>query len=154
QSQDFTEVSTPEIYGENALVTVPHHIGGGLLFDIGGGFCVWGNPGIGLWDSHFRDNPQAALPAGDPQPPQVNFPRTATASTGDMSHSSNAIHIQAVWMLPLTDKFELAAIVGPSFFHVSQDLVGNLTTVEGPPPFTSVSISSVQLNSSSKWATG
>src|SRR5437667_1721171 len=118
QSQTFSEVSSPEIYAENASITVPHTIGSGLLFDIAGGYRVWKNLAVGLGFSRFAKSQTSTLSAQIPNPLIYNAPRTATAGTGEMSHSSTGIHINFLWMLPLSDKIELAAIVGPSFFRV------------------------------------
>lgn len=154
QSQTFTEVSTPVIYGENASITVPHNIGSGLLFDMSGGYRVWKNLAVGLGYSYFSDSEKTTVSAEIPNPIIFGSPRAASATTGDLAHSESALHVQLLWNFPLTDKIEIAAIIGPSFFKVSQDLVSDITTVEGDVPFGTVTISSVGVTSQSKWATG
>jgi hypothetical protein len=154
QSQTFTEVSTPVIYGENASISVPHHIGSGLLFDLSGGYRVWKNLAVGLGYSRFSDSEKTTVAAEIPNPLIFGSPRSASATTGDLSHSESAVHVQLLWNFPLTDKIEIAAIAGPSFFKVGQDLVSDVATEEGPVPFGTVTITSVGVASTSKWATG
>jgi len=154
QSQTFTEVSNPVIYGENASITVPHHVGSGLLFDVSGGYRVWKNLAIGLGYSYFSDSEKSTVSAEVPNPIIFGSPRSASAPTDDLSHSESGIHLQFLWNFPLTDKIEIAAILGPSFFRVSQDLVSDIAITEGDVPFGTVSISSVSVETQAKWATG
>jgi hypothetical protein len=154
QSQTFTEVSSPTIYGEAAQITVPHKISSGLLFDLSGRVRVWRNLGIGLGYSHFGDSDESTISAQIPNPLFIGSPRAATATSGELKHSQNAVNLEFLWMIPLTDKFKVAAIVGPSFISVSQDLVNSITPVESTPPFATVTISGVAVESASKWTTG
>jgi len=153
-SQDFTELSTPVIYGENASISVPHTISSGLLFDIGGVVRVWKNLGVGLSYSHFSDSDAPTVAAQIPNPLLIGQPRSASASAGDLSHSENGVHILIAWMFPLTDKFRVAAMAGPSFINVSQDLVTGITAQESAPPYTTVTINSVSTESTSGTAKG
>jgi hypothetical protein len=154
QSREFVEASTPVIYAENALITVPHSVSGGLLVDFGGGWRIWRNLAIGAGFSRFADSETPTLTAEIPHPLSFGSLRPATASTGKLSHSETAIHLNALWMFPISDKFEIGAFIGPSFYKISQDFVGGLSTVEGGLPFGTVTISSIDLVSESKRATG
>ncbi len=153
-SQTFTETSTPVIYGENALITVPHSVDGGGLIDFSGGVRVWRNLAIGLGYSTMSSTETPTLTAQIPNPIIFNSPRSASASTGELEHKESAIHLQFLWMLPITNEFELALIFGPSFYNITQDFVGNLGITEGPPPFGTVTISSVEVLTQSERATG
>jgi hypothetical protein len=154
KSQTFTELSAPEIYGESALITVPHRVGGGSLIDVSGGVRVWRNLAVGLGISHFSDSETATLAAEVPNPLFASSPRQATASTGKLSHGETALHLQFMWMVPLDEKIQVAAVLGPSFYRIKQDFVTNLAVTEGGAPFTTVSISSVETEKVSKRATG
>jgi hypothetical protein len=153
-SQNFSETSTPVIYGENALITVPHAVDGGGLIDFSGGMRVWKNLAIGLGFSKVGSTEAATLTAQIPNPLIFNSPRAASASAGDLEHKESAIHLQLLWMLPITNELELAFIFGPSFYNITQDFVGNLGITEGPAPFGTVTISSVEVLTQSKRATG
>ena len=153
-SQTFTETATPVIYGENALITVPHSVDGGPLIDFSGGARVWKNLGVGLGYSRMSSTEAPTLTAQIPNPIVFNSPRSASASTGDLEHIESAIHLQFLWMLPITNEFSIAAIFGPSFYNITQDFVGNVTIAEGPPPFGTVNITSVEVLRQSERATG
>jgi len=154
QSQTFSSVSTPTIYGETAQISVPYEVKSGLLFDISGTARVWRKLGVGLGYSRISNTSQSTVTAQIPNPLFVNSPRTATASSGDLSHTESALHLLFSWPFTLSPKFEAAVVVGPSFISISQDLVSSITPVESGAPFTTVTIGSVALNSASKWATG
>jgi hypothetical protein len=154
QSRSFEEISTPVIYDENARIEVEHNVSGGALIDVAGGLRVWRNLAVGVGYSSFGDKETPTLLAQIPSPVSFDAPRQASASTGELSHNETAINVHLLWMIPISDKFELAAVVGPYFYKIEQDFVGTVDIVEGPPPFTTVTIRSVQPFVASKRATG
>jgi hypothetical protein len=135
QSRDFTVVSAPTIYNEPGLLTTEHDVGGGFLFDLTGGLRIWNNFGAALSYSRFSDSHAPTVVAQVPHPLFFNRPRTATATAEELTHTESILHFQALWMLPVSDKIELAFMTGPSIFEVSQELLtGDLSSqvVEGP----------------------
>jgi hypothetical protein len=154
QSHNFTEESAPEIYDEPASVTVPHEIGAGLIFDVSGVYRVWRNLGAGIGFSTYGSSETATLTASIPNPFAQDSPRTATAETGEMKRRETAVHLLAVWMVPMTNEFDFAIVGGPSIYTVKQDLISGLTPVEGAPPFSTVTLSGVTVDSSSKTSVG
>jgi hypothetical protein len=156
-SHEFTESSTPTIYGEAASFSVPHAIDGGALFDVSGGARVAGNLGIGVGYSRFSKSESPTVTAQIPNPLFFGRPRTATASTGSLDRTESVVHLQALWMLPVARKMDVAVFAGPSFFSISQDLIsGDLTRgiTEGAAPFNSVALGSVSTASQKKNAVG
>jgi len=156
QSRSFTETSTPEIYGENALITVPHSVGGGVLVDLAGGYRVWRNLAVTLGYSRSGDSETSTLAAEIPSPLAFGLHRNASAGTGELNHRESAVHIHALWMIPASDKIEIGVFAGPSFWSIKQDFV-SLSTAdlqEGPPPFNTVDIRSVAIVEESEGAVG
>ncbi len=141
QSQTFTESSTPTIYGETASITLPHTVGGGPFIDVAGGARVGSQFGIGVGYSRFSNSETATVTAQVPNPIIFNSPRTASATTGNLAHTESAVHVLLLWMMPLSDRVDFMAVLGPSFLTVTQDLSGGITTSEGAPPFGTVTIS-------------
>jgi hypothetical protein len=154
QSRSFTELSAPEIYSENAVINVPHNVSGGVLLDFAGGVRIWRNLGVGIGFSRFADDESPTLSADVPNPIFAGSPRTAVASTGKLSHSETAIHLQALWMIPTSDDIQLAVVLGPSIFSIKQDFVTGISTDEAAFPFSTTSISSVSTGDSSKRVVG
>jgi hypothetical protein len=153
QSQTFTETSTPVINGEIASIAVPHTISRSAIIDGSVGVRVVKNFGIGVGYWNLKNTETATLSAQIPNPIVFNSPRTASASTGELTHRESTVSVQLLWMLPVSAKFDVAAIVGPAFISVAQDLVRGITTTEGAPLFGTVAISSVQTQKQSKIAT-
>lgn len=153
-SQTFDESATPVIYGENASLTVPHSVGGGPFFDVSVAVRVWGNTAIGVGYSAFSSTETATLTGQIPNPIVFNSPRPVSASTGELEHKETAIHVQFVYMIPMTNTFELALFAGPSFYDIAQDFVSNVGITEGPAPFGTVTVSSVETTSVSERAIG
>ena len=146
--QNFTDTSTFTIYNENGAVAAAHSIGGGTLFDVGVGARVWKNAAIGLAYSTVNNHNDATVGVRVPHPVIFGQSRTATATAEDLEHSENVVHLQFMWMVPLTDKFQITLMAGPSFFTVRQ----TIATVQAPqdltdvPPYTTVTINSVTLS--------
>ncbi len=145
QDQSFSESATFDIYGEKGALASGHSIGGGQLFDLSVGARVWKNFGVGLGYSTNRNKNDATVSVRVPHPIVFGQSREASATAPGLEHTENAVHLQFAWMLPLTSKFQLMFMAGPSFFTVRQ----NIATVQAPQdirdqaPFTSVTITSV-----------
>ena len=144
QSRDLTEVSAPEIHGDPATITVPHHIGSGAFPDFAVGYRLWQNVGVHVGYSYFSKTESPTLVAQIPHPAFGGQSRTASASTGDLSHSESAWHTHLVWMIPLAEKFEAAILFGPSFYSIKQDFIETVTPVE-TEPYNTVAISAVDV---------
>ena len=147
KEQSFTDTSTFRIHNETGAVASAHSIGGGTLFDVSIGVKVWKNIGVGVAYSTLKNKNDATVSARVPHPLIFGQSRTATATASDLEHTENVVHLQFMWMIPLTSKFQLAVMAGPSFFTVRQ----TVATVQAPQdiedvaPFTSPRIRSVTL---------
>jgi hypothetical protein len=147
KEQTFTDSSTFSIYGEQGALASAHSIGGGTLFDVGIGGRVWRNLAIGIAYSTLKNKNDAVVSVRVPHPVIFGQFRTASATAIDLEHSENVVHLQFMWMIPLTSKIQLTAMVGPSFFTVRQ----TVATVQAPqdirdvPPFTTAEISTLRL---------
>jgi hypothetical protein len=147
KEQTFTDSSTFTIYGENGAVASAHSIGGGTLFDVALGAKVWKNLAVGLAYSSISNKNDAGISVRVPHPIVFGQSRTASATATDLKHSESAVHLQFIWMIPLTNKFEIAFMAGPSFFTVKQTLatVQAPQDISDPPPYNNVTITSVTL---------
>src|SRR5687767_8672754 len=145
REQTFTDSSTFDIYQERGAVAAAHSIGGGTLFDVSAAVRVWKSLGVGIAYSTLTNKNDAAVSVRVPHPIIFGQSRTATATAEALEHSENAVHLQFMWTIPLTSKFEITAMAGPSFFTVRQ----SVATVQAPQnirdvaPFTNVTITSV-----------
>jgi hypothetical protein len=146
REQTFADAATFTIYGEQGAVAAGHAIGGGTLFDFSAGARVWRNLAVGIAYSSVKNKNDAIVSVRVPHPILFRQFREATATAAALEHSENVVHLQLVWMLPITSRIQIAVMGGPSFFTVRQDVagIGNpLQDIADAAPFTSVSIRSV-----------
>jgi hypothetical protein len=116
--------SSFQLHDETATVTTSQGIGNGAIFDINGGYRVWQNLAIGIGYSTLFSNPyDNTLVASIPDPLFFNRPKTVTVVTTGLEHSEKTVYLQAVWIVPVTDKIDVALSAGPSFIRVRQELV-------------------------------
>lgn len=144
QDEEFTDVSTFDIYGEQGVVASGQSIGGGPFFEIAGGRRVWQNFGLGLGYTAIQTKRDSAVSLRVPHPIVRNQPRELSAPAGELEHSESAVHVQIVWIMPITNEFKLMFMGGPSFFSVRQEVatVSPQDLVDAAP-FTSVTINNV-----------
>jgi hypothetical protein len=131
QSRDFDTATSFSIYDETANVIGRHHVGGGALFDISGGYKVWHDIRVGVGFSSFGDTSEASFVASIPHPDFPNEHATITTTLSDLEHTERAVYVQAVYFMPITNNFDLAFGIGPTFIHVSQDLITGASVPAG-----------------------
>ncbi len=129
-SHDLTQSGAFPLYDEDALLTSKTDVGGGGVFDIGGGYRVWDKVYAGLSYSYTSDSSNADVTGSIPDPLHFDQFRPVTGSANGLKHTESALHLQAVWRQPVTTKFDVALSIGPTIFFASQDLVKGLTIAE------------------------
>jgi hypothetical protein len=131
------------LYDETARIQTDGNAGGGVLLDLGGGVHVWRRLYAGLSYTFGSNTNDAALTATVPHPSIFDQPRTVTATTPDLKHTEHAVHLQAMWRMPITTKFDVSIGGGPTFFSVTQDLVSGITVQEIGNPTTGVNLTGI-----------
>ena len=134
--------STFDIYGETGTLTTTQPIDGGGLFDISAGYKVWRNLAVGIGFSRVKSDADVAIAANVPDPNFFDRPRGVTGTASEAEHSANAIHIQGTWVMPVTDKIDVAFSFGPTIFMVKQDVVTAISVNEPGPTLASTTIAS------------
>jgi hypothetical protein len=121
-----TATSVP-VYEEPAVITSTLPIRNGALFDATVGYRVRPHLGVAIGFSTFGRPSDSAVSAAIPDPVLYGRPTTATASATDLAHRERALHLQAIWFVPVNDRLELAFSAGPSLIHVSQEMTPTVT---------------------------
>jgi hypothetical protein len=135
REQTFTETSTFAIYNESGASATTHVIGGGPLFDISAGARVWRDVGVAIGYTSFTDTDDAGITVRVPHPIIFGQPRTETTTASGLKNSQKAVHLEFLWIKPYKNQFEVAFVIGPSFFTVRQDLATvRATDIADPPP--------------------
>jgi Outer membrane protein beta-barrel domain len=143
-SRTFSEISTPIIYDEPASVTTAHKVEGlKALLDLGGGIRFGGNLGAGAAYVRFEGSDNGETTARVPHPVQFNQPRTAVFAAEALQHVESALHLFALWDLPLSERIGVAVFAGPSLVTVKQDIVTGIVLGAEEPPFARAAIASL-----------
>lgn len=139
-SHTLSAETTPEIYGEPASIRSTQDVGGGLFFDLSGGYKVWRNLAVGIGFTRVGSSGDLNVDASIPDPLVFDSPRSVTAVVPDAKHSQTSIHFTGTWMMPVTDKVDVGFQFGPTIFMVSQDLPVDFQIQEPTPTITSTSL--------------
>ena len=142
-SGTLNDATTFRLYDEDGTKTVEHAVDSGAFVDFSVGARVWGNVSVGLGFHREGTTSQAAVTATVPNPLVFNRPRSAAVVADDLGRSERAYHLSVGYMLPLNDKLAVHVYAGPSFFHLSQDVVSDVAFTEQPPSFASVTATPV-----------
>lgn len=130
-SRTIDESSTFTLYEEQGTVEGSREVGAGPLFDLSGGFRVWNSVFVGAGYSRFSDKADLVLEARVPDPLHYDRPRAATLTLADAEHTEHVFHMQVLYSLPLTEKLEVMVGGGPSYFTLTQDVLDEVSAVEG-----------------------
>ena len=133
-SHTLESSSSFPLYDETATVSTSQKVKSGGFFDVGGAYRVWGkNLLAGVTISHTSSDSEVALNASVPSPFFFDQPRTVTSSQSGAKHSETAVHLAAIWMIPVANKLDVGVFGGPSIFAVKQDTVATLSVTEPGP---------------------
>lgn len=143
-SHDLTQQGSFDLYDESALFSNKLTVGGGGLFDIGGGYRVWHKLYAGLSYSYTSDSSNGEVTGSIPHPFYTDQFRAVAGSVTGLKHSESALHLQAVWRQPVTTKFDVALALGPTIFFVNQDVVQSITVAEQGAPTTGVVLTGIE----------
>ena len=143
-SHDLDTNSTFSLYEETATVASTQQVKSGTFIEFGGAYRVWGNNLLGgVSFTHTSSDANVAVTASVPDPVFFDRPRAVSASLSGAKHSENAIHLNAIWMLPVANKLDVGVSAGPSIFMVKQDTITSLTVTE-PGPSVNAPLSEVK----------
>lgn len=154
-TQRFGDRQGFSLYGEDGRFDTRYRVNrSGGLFDLSGGVRVWRRLAVGVGFSRASSKQSAELTASVPHPLFFSRPRSAVSQVGDLTHTETAVHIQALWTVPVTRRIAVALALGPSVFNVRQDVATDMTTQEVGAPFDQARIASVSTTTRRKTAAG
>jgi hypothetical protein len=132
-SNDFSDRFTFEQNLETGSTDVDNAVESGFVFDIGGGYRLFGNLGAGVAVSHFSKTGTAATTSSFPHPFFFSRPREVTGDATNLSRSETAVHVHAMYLVNPGGKLRLIFSGGPSFLNVTQDMVAEVRISETFP---------------------
>jgi hypothetical protein len=137
-SGTLNDAVTFRLYDEDGTKSVESALDSGAFIDFSIGGRVWRNVSAGIGFHREVTTGQAAATASVPNPIFFDRNRQVALTVDDLKRVERAIHLQAGYMLVLNEQLSVHVFAGPSFFRLTQDVVGDLTFTEQPPAFTSV----------------
>jgi hypothetical protein len=147
-SATFSSTVKPVDFGEPAVVDTSYKTGSIPGFDAGGGVRVWRNLAVGIDVSWSSKTTAGAVSAQIPHPFFFNRPRAVSGETSGLSRDETAVHLQALWMIPIRRRWQLALAGGPSWFTVGQDVVSDVTFTQDYPYDTATFASAITVHRS------
>jgi hypothetical protein len=148
-SSSLRDVFTFTQYDETATVTTDQDYGGGVLFNIEGGYKFGARWAAGVAFTRTGGNADSRVTASIPHPQIFDAPRSATFDTADTNHSERAAHFFLAYLFPVSESFEMRVFAGPSVINVHHDLVAAVNFTEAAP-FNSVTITGTTNQEASK----
>ncbi|HEY3380969.1 MAG TPA: outer membrane beta-barrel protein [Vicinamibacterales bacterium] len=134
------ESGTFSLYDESGTFTGSRKISNGAFFEVGGGMHVSGKFSVGASFSRFAKASTVVYTASIPHPLFFDSPRTAALTVNDLGHTESVVHIQAIYRVMDTKKYDVSVVGGPSIFSVSEDTVSTISATETGSPFTALSL--------------
>lgn len=139
--------STFTLYDENATISSSQKVKGGAFFDIGAAYRVWGhNLLAGLTYSRTSSKGDLTVNGSIPDPVVTDRPRSVQTTIGGAKHVENAIHLDAIWMMPVAEKLDLGVFAGPTIFNINQDTAGVPTPAQVTEPGPTIAASLVKVS--------
>lgn len=155
QSQDFRQRSEFQLYDETASFEAQHRFKGGSSFDIGGGVRVWRDLSVGLaFNRRSKHKRDVTVNAVVPSPVFSDTMRDASGSLTGLEHTESAVHLQALWHVPVTVELGVTVFAGPTFFNVEDEVIEGITLGEVGGNFSSVNLNAIGRSRQSHSTTG
>ena len=132
-STDFTDTVGFTLFLEEGDFTAGYGVETAPVFDVSGGVMLWRNLAVAVGASRFTQQDDAAVNARLPHPLFFNRDREASGTASSLRREEIAVHLQAIWMSPISSRFEIAVSGGPTVFMVDQNLVTSVSHTETFP---------------------
>ena len=109
---------------EQRTLAADYSVKSGMSLDLGGGFRVWRALAAGVSVTRFQDSRDVPVSGSVPHPFFFNRARAINGVTSG-AREEMAVHVNAMWVMPIRPKMTLAVFGGPSFYSVKQTVVSD-----------------------------
>jgi hypothetical protein len=128
----FTTDTKLDVNQEAGEVRTGHRIEPSLVYDVTAGGKIKGNLGVSYAVSYRRQNEVADVSAAVPHPLYYNQPRLVAGAAG-LKREDLAMHLAAMWLVPVSEAVQVSLFGGPTYFRVTQDMVRSVEITEAYP---------------------
>jgi hypothetical protein len=141
-----------EAYSETGTLDTTYTVPQKVRFNVGGLVRLWHGFGAGVAATTMSGTDPAQISGEIPHPIDTNSPRPLTG-TADAFHRESAIHVQATYWFQPAPRVDVIVSAGPSFMHVEQDFVSDVSYTQ-TFPYNTVTFQSATLTRENKNAIG
>jgi hypothetical protein len=138
----FTDVARPIDFAEPAVVNSSFRFASAPSIDIGGAYHVRREWSVGVQMTRLGKGGRDAVSAQIPHPFVFNRLR-AVDGEAQLDRTETGVHVQAIWSRPVFGRWLGSLSAGPSWIHVGQDLVQDITVTQTYPYDTATFASAV-----------
>ena len=138
---------------ESAPIGVDISLASAPLFDVGGSVRLVHRLAVGVAVSSLSRTVDGSVDAKIAHPFFFNAPRSVAGTLSNLKQSERAVHVAAVYFIPLPHTLEIGVFGGPSRFSVKQDLVTDVAYTDSYP-FDAATFASATTTSISKTGMG
>lgn len=131
-SDSKTLTDPGQVDPEKRSFTAKYETKSGPTFDIGGGVRLWGGLGAGVAVTRYSKDSDIAITGSVPHPFFFNQPRAIDGITPG-KREETAVHVDAVYVVPVNKRVQVAIFGGPSFFSAKQTVVSNFAYSQSYP---------------------
>ena len=130
----FSDVVNPIDFGEAAIVDNRFRFATAANVDVGGVYHAWRrrHVSIGLQLSHLTRTGTDTVSAQVPHPFLFNRLRSVSGEA-KLGRQETGFHVRAIWTRPIRRRWQAALGIGPSWIHVGQDVVQDVTVTQTYP---------------------
>ena len=114
----FDDSFTFTLYQETGTTETSYPVGAGAIFEGGASVRLWKGLAVGGVISHFAVDSLATVTSSEPHPFFLQRPRQLSGEPEGLRREETAVHVNAVFFVPVSPKFHVLIFGGPSFFSV------------------------------------
>lgn len=129
----FTDSRTDPFFQETASWTADYAVESGPAFTVNGGVRLWGPLVARVGYSRFTSSNVAAIAGAVPHPFFFDRDRSIAGGSRALKQEEQAIHLGALWLVPLGNRLEIGIFGGPSLFRVRRDLIEDVRYSDSYP---------------------
>ena len=130
---DSVDFGHPLFGPEDGSFDASYPAGDDTGFDVGGGVRVWRNLALGANVSVFSRESDAGITGQLPHPFRFDRLRAINGTAAGLARTETAVHVQALWVIPVGRSVAITLFGGPTWFNVTQDLVTGITFDQAYP---------------------
>lgn len=122
-----------EVHLETATADIDYGAKSSSWFSGGAGLRLWRQLGVGVAYSSATRDGVAQIEGQIPHPFFFERPRPISGESATLARTENAVHVQALYIVPQRGRLSVILSAGPSRFDVEQDLVTDVQFTEEFP---------------------